>query len=241
MPIFSGLYKHKIVAKNGDQEIVDFLLALPVVFAWAEQHEQEYGALYVHPFMAAKLEALRAQKNRMEQENPDAVFDIANDEEARLLFLFARNLIRRTDNALRDDLHFLLEIPAVKALAHTEVTPQMPNELLRLAMSVNNEGAAALLLTIPAVHALALQNNYYHNESRGGLDLQTIAQDHESSMQALSTGEQHGYVNIGQLLETPARVATPGQNGIFAVSREQSPTQSFEENDRQPNMATLIC
>ncbi|WP_133130802.1 ankyrin repeat domain-containing protein [Legionella yabuuchiae] len=177
-------------AENGHLPVVNRLLTFPAQFAYAELHDREYGEKYIHPFVSTTLTTLRAQKAQVEQANPDAVFDITNPEEAKLYFYMLRNLIRRNLPLLRDDILFLLEIPSVKALVHTAVTPQEHNELLRLALSTDNQSAAELLLTISAVRALAEENNYYRDEMRGGLDLAALARDRESSMHALTTGEQ---------------------------------------------------
>ncbi len=170
--------------------VVNHLLLYPAAFAYAEQHTHEYGETYVIPFVTEKLTALRVQKLEMEQDRPNAVFDMADAEEARLCFYMLRNLIRRNDAGLLDDIRFLLDIPAVKRLAHTAVTPRVPNELVRLAITTGNQAAAEVLLTIPAIRALAEQNDYYRSEARGGWDLRALARDRESSMHALSTGEQ---------------------------------------------------
>ena len=101
-----------------------------------------------------------------------------------------RHLIRCNTPQFDDELRFLLSIPAVKALAHQEVTRNQPNELLRLALTTNNQLAATILLAIPAVRTLAEENDYYRDEARGRLDLARLAQDRESSMTALTQGEQ---------------------------------------------------
>ncbi|OEH48262.1 hypothetical protein lpari_00703 [Legionella parisiensis] len=169
--------------------IINFFLSQANGFAYAEQHQIEYGK-YVTPFVTKKLTDLQVQKNTVEQENAYAVFDITSPEEAKLLFHVLRNLIRQNNPARRDDILLLLSIPSVKALAHTEVTPHQPNELLRLALSLGNETAAELLLGIPAVRELAAQNNFYRTEQRGGLDLRALARNRESAMTALTQGEQ---------------------------------------------------
>jgi len=101
-----------------------------------------------------------------------------------------RKLIRQRTPESLDKLNLLLSIPSVKALVHQEVTPNQSNELLRLAMSLNNQEAALILLNIPAVRGLAQANHFYQQEQRGGLDLRVLAQDRESSMTALTQGEQ---------------------------------------------------
>ena len=176
-------------ARNGHLAIANRLLSYPTVLAYAEQHVQEYSGL-VTPFIDQHLATLRAAKATFEAANPNAVFDVLDPEQAKLLYYMLRNLIRRNDPALRDTILFLLEIPAVKALSPIAVTQNEPNALLRLAFTLGNQSAAELLLTIPAIRNLAAQYHYYRNEVRGGMNLAAMAQDNESSMRALSTGEE---------------------------------------------------
>ncbi|WP_115706958.1 hypothetical protein [Legionella sainthelensi] len=170
--------------------VVLYLLNFPSVFAYAEIHQHEYDAQYVRSFIFEKLTVLRTQQQEAEANNSDAVFDVASAEEANFLFYIVRNMVRRNDATLIDDLRFLLNIPSVKALAHMEVTPNQSNELLRLALSVGNQEAASVLLNIHAVRMLAEQNNYYRHEQQGRIDLATLAADCESSMTALTQGER---------------------------------------------------
>lgn len=179
----------QLAAMKGHLSVVQYMLSYPCVFAYAEAHQEEWGQQYVWPFVSQKFTALRAQQQNAEATNLDAVFDVSA-EEAKFLFYIARNLIRRNDRALIDDLRFLLSLPSVKVLAHTAVTANHANELLRLALSVGNQEAASVLLHIPAVRALAEQNNYYREEQQGRLDLAVLAADHESSMTSLTQGEQ---------------------------------------------------
>ena len=120
------------------------------------------------------------------------VFDVG-EEEARCIFYMIRNLIRRGANnphMMHDDIVFLLGIPAVKALAAAQINYGSSNELLRLALLLNNRDAAEILLTIPLVRELAEANDYYAGERRGELDLRALARDRESSMKGLTQGEQ---------------------------------------------------
>lgn len=149
-------------AGNGHKQLANRLLEFSSVFAYAELHQHEYGARFVQPFIAETIKKLMAEKHQIEQENPHAVFDISDAEKAKSCFYILRNLIDRNDPALLDDIRFFLNIPAVKALVHTAVTAEMPNELLRLALSRGNQAAAEVLLTIPAVYDLARQNNFYN-------------------------------------------------------------------------------
>ncbi len=162
----------------------------PGAFAYAEIHQREYGARYVSPFIQRELATLRAMKAAVELANPHAVFNIADDTQATRCFYMIRNLIRRNQPALLDDIRFLLAIPAVQVLAHTPVTGNVPNELLRLALTTGHQEAAAVLLAIPAVEALAAEHQFYPREAGGQFDLEALARDRESSMRALSTSEQ---------------------------------------------------
>jgi len=113
-----------------------------------------------------------------------------------LFFYYARQLIRRNEPDLRDDLVMLLSIPGVKERAHRSIRGGQENELLRLALSVNNAMAAELLLGLPSERELAARNNFYREEQRGALDLSQLARDRESSMTALSQGEQQRLAGV---------------------------------------------
>ncbi|RUR11376.1 ankyrin repeat domain-containing protein [Legionella sp. km772] len=176
--------------------IITYFLTFDAGFAYLESHDHEYGQKHVYAFVAEQLEALKRRKEVFEQPHPAGVFDV-EAEEARRCFYLLRNLIRRgvrRDYADAepnvDELGFLLTIPAVKNLAHQELNERGSNELLRLACHLGNRDAATILLTLPAVRALAEQTNYYRNEARGQLDLRALAHDRESSMHALTQGEQ---------------------------------------------------
>jgi len=177
-------------ARNRHLPVIEHLLSFTTVFAHAEAHAREYGENYVNPFFVQLKARLLARKEAVESVNSHAIFDIESPDEANLLFYVLRHLIRRNDPALRDDILFILEIPRVKALAHQAVSPEHPNELLRLALTLGNQTAAALLMNITAVRELAEQNNYYRDERQRGLDLAEMVRDRESSMTALSEGER---------------------------------------------------
>lgn len=178
-------------AQANQRDIARKMLPFSVVFSRIEPHTREYGEQYVHPFINEKLSALRLQRQNFELENPTAVFDITNPEEALLCFYIIKNLVRRNDPALLDNLRFLLEIPAIKALVPKKIERyDQENEIFRLALRVGNTTAAEILLNITAVRELAEANDYYRQEVSGAMDLRALAHDRESSMHALSTGEQ---------------------------------------------------
>jgi hypothetical protein len=175
--------------QKGHSDITNHLLSFTDVFKYAELHIEEYGP-HVMAYITNQLQALRIQKQTQEQAQANAVFDVTSEQQATHLFYVLRHLIRLNDPTLRDDLLFLLEIPSIKRLAHQAITSEQSNELIRLALSLDNQTAAELLLAIPAVRELAAANDYYRAEQRGALDLRALADDRESSMTALSQGEQ---------------------------------------------------
>ncbi len=175
---------------NGHLAVVNRLLTFPTVFAYAESHDWEYGQRYIYPFVSSTLADLQHRQSEFKTTHLNEVFNLTDLEEAKLCFFLFRNLIRRRDLMLLDDLRFLIDIPAVKILLQTDVTPGEHNELLRLALSVNNRGAAEILLAVPAVRELAAQHDFYADESRGVLDLRALARDRESSIRALTQIEQ---------------------------------------------------
>lgn len=184
-----GLATFNDCYKKGNLSVVDFLLSNATYLAYAEMHEAEYKT-YTHPFIKQRLMDLKTQRDTLIAEQPNAIFNLTEPNDIHHCFYMIRNIIRRNDRALDDDLRFLLDIPAVKDLAHREVTPGRPNELVRLALTTNHLTAAGLLLNIPAVRDIAEQHNFYREEARGAFDLSAVARDNESSMQALTSGEQ---------------------------------------------------
>jgi hypothetical protein len=172
-----NFYAYRWAAQNGSQVICDYLLSQSIAcFAYAEQYLREYDEITA-PFIAKKLGELSLRA-------------VNNAEEAKLCFYIVRHFIRRNNRESDESLRFLLNIPAVRALAHQEITQGQSNELIRLALSTNNHTAAGILLEIPEVLTLAEQNDYYHNELQGGLDLAHLAHDQESSITGLTPGEQ---------------------------------------------------
>lgn len=174
--------------RNNHKEIVFHLLQHPSVLEHAEQHIVEYGAIVLE-FIHQNLDQLQNNKSEFEAEQVNAVFDV-NREMAKRCFLMLRHLIRLNNETHLDAMRFLLSIPAVKNLAHRSSTSGQSNELLRLAISINNISSAELLLTLPEVHALAQRNNFYNGEANGEFNLEALAQNRESSMRALSNGEE---------------------------------------------------
>lgn len=154
-----------LAARYGCTDVVRRFLTFPQMLQFAERFEEDYGTNYVHPFIKEEIGALERKKREFEQDNPTQTFDLQNPEQARLCFYMIKNLIRRNSLQLIDNIRFLLSIPAVKALAHTsEATPcalPLPNELVGFAVSIGNYEAEELLLQLPAVKELAMQDAFY--------------------------------------------------------------------------------
>jgi hypothetical protein len=216
-------HEHEHEHDNDNDAVVNRLLSLPLMFAYAEMNYVNYKKRIAR-FVDYRILDMKLTRGEFEQEidEPETVIDMVNPEEAKLCFYMCRNLIRRyeicaswlegsevtalLDPVVREKMartmlvleclfEFLIDIPSVQALLHTEVTPNQPNELLRLALRnfvVNNrtEFMARTLFEIPAVHELAQQNDFYIDEVRSGLNLTALTQDRESSMTALTPGEE---------------------------------------------------
>ncbi len=178
-----------LAARKGHHTVIARLLNFPAVFAYAERHVHEFSR-QVQDFMNTRLAHLAQEIDTFHATRPNEVFNVANREQAHLYFYMMRHLIRQRTPEPLNQLNLLLSIPSVRALAHQEVSRNQSNELLRLAMSLNNQDAVLMLLNIPAVRNLAQINHFYQQEQRSGLDLSALAQDRESSMIALTQGEQ---------------------------------------------------
>jgi len=127
-------------------DMVNRLLELACVFAYAAIREQKYAVKYIYPFVTTKLAALRAKKEQVLQEHPQGVFNAIEPAEAKLYFKILEHLIRRNQDSSIDDIRFLLSIPAMKNLAQTGVDPKAPNELLLIALHIGNIEAFKILI-----------------------------------------------------------------------------------------------
>ncbi|KTD30671.1 ankyrin repeat domain-containing protein [Legionella maceachernii] len=178
-------YAFREAARNNHYSVCHWLLRNASCLAYAESHVSEYGAI-VFPFIESTLSKLHLASESHHGPDP---YNLTDPEDAWYCFYILRNLIRRNDRNLDDEIRFLLNIPSVKSLAHQRAEGQT-NELLRLALHSGNREAAEILLNIEAVRVLAEENNFYQNEVNRGIDLSQLARDRESSMTALTSGEQ---------------------------------------------------
>jgi len=211
---------YRSACAEGNISLTKHLLTHENCFAYAESHGQEYGKKYIYSFVDLQLRLLQHRKDTFQVETPEGVFNLP-DHEARYYFYLLRNLIRRgvtRDYAQAENLHdaliALLEIPSVKALCHQRIDETgQENELLRFAMSIGNTQAVESLLNIPAVRELAEANNFYQTERRGGIDFQELARNRESSMTALTEGEQQRLSELQTYYQET--IITTGVNNIF--------------------------
>lgn len=194
-----------LATQNEHFDVVKHLLKDSACFAYAEEHDYEYGENHIYGYVSWCVDRLKQEKRLFESTVINDVFDIEPDE-APYAFYLLRNLIRRgvdrdygdvVRNAedLSNEIRFLLSIPAVKALCHETINVDeeslgQENELLRLANRIGNEEAASILLQLPDVRRLAEGANFYSADAEDNLDLRQIAQDCESSMGALSGPER---------------------------------------------------
>ncbi len=166
---------------NNHPQVIKSALSIPAVFSLIDKYLDTYNK-YIIPFVAEKLLDLKEAQLSFEEKNPNGVFDIEDANESILSFNIIRNLIRRNDSSLFDDLQRLINIPSVNFLLHRAAKFQRDNELLCLALNIRNLDAARLLIAIPAVQVLAEENNYYKTRP---------TEDSESSIKALSTAEKN--------------------------------------------------
>ena len=185
-----GVSAFRVFLRDVNNSLAERLLHAPHILAYAESHLREYGA-FVFLFIQKALLELQERTMALSLTGPNTVFDEVDAEKTKLYFYMLRHLIRRNHEQQHlDEMRFLLDIPALRRIAHTDARGQESNELLRLALTLNEPEVAAILLNIPDIRVLAEANNYYRQEQRGQLDLAALAHDRESSMRALSRLEQ---------------------------------------------------
>lgn len=166
-------YLFKAIFQNDYHGLANGLLTIPSVFAHVEKHEKIYGQQCIYPFVKYQIALLRARKEKLQQMSTDGRRDILEEKEALLCVYLIRHLIRRryAKNEAYQGIFFLLEFPAVSALAAQEITPGKPNELLRLALCLGDWSAANILLTVPAICVLAQKNfNYIDEQTQGTMN-----------------------------------------------------------------------
>jgi ribosomal protein L19E len=185
----------------GKIDMLKYLLSsMPMVLSYLEMHDHEYGNRYVYPFVAESIASLKQRETEFEKDNPDVVFDIEDVTQVEICFYMIRNLIRRgAENNqlfLLKDIRFLLSIPSVRALAHERVNQGEPNELERLASTIGNYRALAILIQLPEVKHQSSQNNFFQAEAQGELNLSRLPTNTELSMGYLSNFERKAVENI---------------------------------------------
>ncbi|NDH08369.1 MAG: hypothetical protein EBY16_01900 [Gammaproteobacteria bacterium] len=184
-----GFYAFRLATSGKHISVINYFLAYSNVFAYAEIHMHKYGIL-ISSFITSTLDHIRHQKESLMSTSADAVLDLIDTDNSKLYFYMMRHLIRQNNATALTQLQFLAEIPSIRNLAHKTITPDKPNELLRLAMQMGNHDATRILLAITDVQLLAQSHDYYPEEQAHGIDLRALAKDHESSINALTRNEE---------------------------------------------------
>ncbi len=151
------------IIRNNDLAAAQWFLLYPPCFAYAEMNGHEYGEL-VAEFSGKILKEVHQESESFQMERPDQLFDLPDPTKAQQAFYVLRYLIRKNKRYLDNELQFLLNIPAVRALAHQSINGGMSNELFRLARIQNNRFAMQMLFSIEEVSALARKNNFYRQD-----------------------------------------------------------------------------
>lgn len=160
-------------------------LIIPRVFDFAESHLIEYKnsvETFVKQYLSF-LEERREASNAYEE-----IFNLYSRDEVELTFFLLRYLIRQNNN----DKHLvsvdaLLSIPSVR-----EKVANRGNELLKLALQLNNEIIARRLMSVREVSTLASQENFYAAEFQGSIDLRQLA--HETRLATIIQNKKLPYV-----------------------------------------------
>lgn len=191
------------------------LLSLAEVLAFAEVQDR-YRPL-VRNYINTTLDSLRTQRTAFAAEHPGDVFTIP-DRAALNCFYMIRHLIGLNEPAQRANIEFLLSIPAVQILAHQDLLDGPANELLKLAMKINNRTAARILLAIPAVSDLA--------SAEGIEGLAALMNDEGSSVAPLTT-------RLGLFADPD-----PGAGAGAGAADAAPPAGDDVENNATPSMST---
>jgi hypothetical protein len=186
-------------------------LFVPEVFIYAEQHSEDYGHI-LHLFVNSTLRELRKEKEEAEKKNPQAVFDIRDNEKIKTFFHIARYLIRLHDEKANEQLQLILYIPSMRHAA-----AQQDNELLRLALTIQNQGAQTCLLAITEVERQARARSFYAAELQQQPNLSVLAENPESSMVSFTEAEEHCIKELRQQYQEEQKRLTV--HGIMQMLR----------------------
>ncbi|MDX2346949.1 MAG: ankyrin repeat domain-containing protein [Legionella sp.] len=154
-------------SRRQHSEIVNYLLAYKEVFSYMDNYDQKDDKGYVSSFVNQKIVSIQKNKANHEEQYPEDVFNLEDEEAAYALYML-RNLIRRgvgREHATAG-IQLLLSIPSVKGQAHLALGTDFDgNALLRHAIQIGNGEAARILMGIPAVRELAAQHQNYLAEA----------------------------------------------------------------------------
>ena len=148
----------------GQQDIINYFLAYPRVFAVAEKKSHPK----IDQFIQFQLERWYLAEEERKKMGGDQCF---SSQEIELAMLFVRRYIREDSFLAHENLRKLLRIESIAKHMHssffptTESDDKEPNGLLQLALTRKNISMAKCLLSLPAVRALAKEQNYYQKEN----------------------------------------------------------------------------
>ncbi|MDX2346757.1 MAG: hypothetical protein QNK11_07805 [Legionella sp.] len=103
-------------------------------------------------FIPHEIKKLQNNQLTFQQDNPEEEFDLKTKEEAELYLCMVRHMIQKNPETIEEDMDFLISIQSIGALVTAK-----SNELLKLAVRHKNDVAKDILLQIPEVRALQVQ------------------------------------------------------------------------------------
>lgn len=124
-----------------DEATCRWLLQHPVCFNHEEAGTEAWiTKKAIVPFVKASIQELRDAQAAGRRTNPNFILDIKDADTIQNCFYLVRNIVRRPkETALQDDLHFLLEIPAVRAMVLVDKMKGSGSELLTLARRLDSD------------------------------------------------------------------------------------------------------
>lgn len=134
-------------------------VALAYVFADLEKYASEHANNHIDEFLSTFINNIIDNIIAEKEASPD--YYTMTEVEAKLAFYIARNLIRKNDPIYLESIRFLVNISEVTTLLTVAVTPNIENELIRLANSINNELVFRMLMGFVAVSSHMISNNFY--------------------------------------------------------------------------------
>lgn len=206
--------------------------------------------------MQTKLYHLRERRFEYVLKNPCNTYDV-DEFVARQWFTVLLKLARIAQPGIKEQIHFLLSIPAIYALVVESAKPDQTNELLRRAQSVDNQDVVFMLLTIPMLFARAIEDNKYSIEHHTYLFMMQMMRQFHSEMRHVNRVNsllisRHAELCIYFIKQLIHRNSDVGNQEIrFLLKQEQVGCLAHEQDNallrfalqmgNQSAIALLIC